>query len=187
IRESASDLLVQNCDEYYSYSALTGLTRAGEEAPAVSEDPWELVDVAIRQMADNDDVMRSDRLKQVLLELDANFDEKALGFTKFNKFLQEAANRGVLSLRKQENGQYEIGPADGTRAAADEEEQRGRRRRGGRGRRVREEREPHLEAAAPEPAREAAPVAAEAAPPSAATPAPDVPAAAPPAAAPRAA
>jgi uncharacterized protein (TIGR00288 family) len=31
IRESASDLLVQNCDEYYSYSALTGLTRAGEE------------------------------------------------------------------------------------------------------------------------------------------------------------
>src|SRR5918911_3929349 len=31
IRESASDLLVQNCDEYYSYSALTGLTRAGDE------------------------------------------------------------------------------------------------------------------------------------------------------------
>jgi uncharacterized protein (TIGR00288 family) len=147
IRESASDLLVQNCDEYYSYSALTGLTRAGDEAPTVSEDPWELVDVAIRQMADNDDVMRSDRLKQVLLELDPNFDEKALGFTKFNKFLQEAGNRGVLSLRKQENGQFEIGPAESPRRprqASDEEEEekRGRRRRGGRGRRGgREERE----------------------------------------------
>ncbi len=137
IRESASDLLVQNCDEYYSYSALTGLTRAGDEAPVVSEDPWELVDVAIRQMADNDDVMRSDRLKQVLLELDTNFDEKALGFTKFNKFLQEAANRGVLSLKKQENGQFEIAPGNGTPAGApdEDEQQRSRRRRGGRGRR----------------------------------------------------
>lgn len=149
IRESASDLLVQNCDEYYSYSALTGLTRAGEEAPAVSEDPWELVEVALRQMVENDDVMRSDRLKQVLLELDSNFDEKALGFTKFNKFLQEAANRGVLSLRKQENGQFEIAPADGVpEPAAEEEEQRTRRRRGGRGRKGREEREQAVAAAA---------------------------------------
>jgi uncharacterized protein (TIGR00288 family) len=70
IRESASDLLVQNCDEYYSYSALTGLTRAGDESPVVSEDPWELVEMALRQMIDNNDVMRSDRLKQVLLEMD---------------------------------------------------------------------------------------------------------------------
>src|SRR5512138_921813 len=148
IRESASDLLVQNCDEYYSYSALTGLTRAGDEAQVVSEDPWELVELAIRQMTENDDVMRSDRLKQVLLELDSNFDEKTLGFTKFNKFLQEAANRGVLSLRKQENGQFEIAPGDGTPAGGEEEEQRTRRRRGGRGRRGREEREPTAETAA---------------------------------------
>ena len=159
IRESASDLLVQNCDEYYSYSALTGLTRAGEEAPVASEDPWELVDVAIHQMADNGDVMRSDRLKQVLLELDPNFDEKALGFTKFNKFLQEASTRGVLSLRKQENGQFEIAPADGTPPKVEEEEQRSRRRRGGRGRRGgREEREQQTtSAAAPAPADEPAP------------------------------
>jgi hypothetical protein len=33
LRESASDLLVQNCDEYFSYSALTGLTKAGERTP----------------------------------------------------------------------------------------------------------------------------------------------------------
>jgi len=160
IRESASDLLVQNCDEYYSYSALTGLTRAGDEAPVVSEDPWELVELAIRQMVENDDVMRSDRLKQVLLELDSNFDEKALGFTKFNKFLQDAANRGVLSLRKQENGQFEIAPGDGTPSGGEEEEQRSRRRRGGRGRRGREEREhapAEIAAAAVAPAAETQP------------------------------
>jgi uncharacterized protein (TIGR00288 family) len=147
IRESASDLLVQNCDEYYSYSALTGLTRAGDEGPIVSEDPWELVDLALNRMIENDDVMRSDRLKQVLLELDPTFDEKAQGFQKFNKFLQEAANRGILSLRKQENGQYEVGPP--SEVAAETEQERegresrdGRGRRGRRGRGRREEREP---------------------------------------------
>ena len=155
IRESASDLLVQNCDEYYSYSALTGLTRAGDEAPVISEDPWELVELALRQMIDNNDVMRSDRLKQVLLEMDPAFDEKALGFQKFNKFVQEAATRGLLSLRKQENGQFEVGPPseDGAEpaeaASGDARESRRGRSRRGRGRRdegrAREERKDQLE------------------------------------------
>jgi uncharacterized protein (TIGR00288 family) len=180
IRESASDLLVQNCDEYYSYSALTGLTRAGEEAPAVSEDPWELVEMALKQMIENDDVMRSDRLKQVLLEMDPTFDEKALGFQKFNKFLQEAASRGLLSLRKQDNGQFEVGPPspDGAEPTdASTEPREGRRGRGRRGRgrredvRPREERRDQLElseaealekgSAAPETATAPAPVVAE--------------------------
>jgi uncharacterized protein (TIGR00288 family) len=156
IRESASDLLVQNCDEYYSYSALTGLTRAGDETAVISEDPWELVEMSLRQMIDNGDVMRSDRLKQVLLEMDPGFDEKTLGFAKFNKFLQEAAGRGIISLRKQENGQYEVGPpsAEATEAAAADargEPREGRSRRGrrGRGRRdePREERLPEIAAA----------------------------------------
>jgi uncharacterized protein (TIGR00288 family) len=143
IRESASDLLVQNCDEYYSYSALTGLTRAGDEPRdiATQQDPWELVEIAVNQMAENDDVMRSDRLKQVMLEMDPTFDEKALGFQKFNRFMQDAAARGMVSLKKLENGQFEIGvAAPGARAEAEEEEQRGngqrarRSRRGGRGR-----------------------------------------------------
>jgi uncharacterized protein (TIGR00288 family) len=149
IRESASDLLVQNCDEYYSYSALTGLTRAGEEAPVVSEDPWELVELALKQMIDNDDVMRSDRLKQVLLEMDPTFDEKALGFQKFNKFLQEAATRGLLSLRKQDNGQFEVGApspdgAEGVDASVHEPRE-GRRGRRGRGRGRRDEPRPREE------------------------------------------
>src|ERR687898_3192076 len=34
IRESSSDLLVMNCDEYYSYNALAGLVRNTDEEPA---------------------------------------------------------------------------------------------------------------------------------------------------------
>src|ERR1700689_1395920 len=45
IRESSSDLLVMNCDEYFSYNALAGLVRAGsaEDDAAARRDPWELV------------------------------------------------------------------------------------------------------------------------------------------------
>src|SRR5512142_1084591 len=110
IRESTSDLLVQNCDEYYSYSALTGLTRAGDEGPAVRLDPWEVVERAVQQMAEDGDVMRSDRLKQVMLQIDPNFDETDHGYSKFNKFVQDAAERGLVSLKKLENGQYEVAP-----------------------------------------------------------------------------
>jgi uncharacterized protein (TIGR00288 family) len=152
IRESSSDLLVMNCDEYYSYNALAGLVKSGEEE-VVKKDPWELVTEAIDRMKRNGDVMRADRLKQVMQQIDTSFDEKNLGMSKFSRFVTEAAHRGLLSLTKLENGQFEVGPpgargpslpagqetteAQPRAAGAPEAEgaERGRRgRRGGRGR-----------------------------------------------------
>ena len=161
IRESSSDLLVQNCDEYYSYNALAGLVKSGEETGAAKYDPWELVTESITRMVRNGDVMRSDRLKQVMQEIDNTFDEKNLGISKFSKFCLEAAQKGLLVVTKLENGQLDVAPPAGAdksaapapaagtarapsapRAASpapaaegDEREPRSRRgRRGGRGR-----------------------------------------------------
>ena len=157
IRESSSDLLVQNCDEYYSYNALAGLVKSNDQDPAQKWDPWELVKEAVGRMKKNGDVMRSDRLKQVMQEIDASFDEKDLGMSKFSRFVQEAANRGLLAIAKLENGQLEIDLPSGAAApvapaeprpgrpeagaapaeAVGEEAsrpRRGRRGRGGRGR-----------------------------------------------------
>jgi uncharacterized protein (TIGR00288 family) len=109
IRESSSDLLVMNCDEYYSYNALAGLVKASEEETAARKyDPWELVTEAVQRMKRNNDVMRSDRLKQVMQEIDSTFDEKNLGISKFSRFCQEAAQRGLLTITKLENGQLEV-------------------------------------------------------------------------------
>jgi uncharacterized protein (TIGR00288 family) len=116
IRESSSDLLVQNCDEYYSYKALAGLVKAGEEE-VVKHDPWELVTEAITRMKRNGDVMRADRLKQVMQQIDNSFDEKNLGMSKFSRFVSEAAHRGLLTLTKLENGQFEVGPPHAAGAA----------------------------------------------------------------------
>ena len=152
IRESSSDLLVMNCDEYYSYNALAGLVKSGEEE-VVKKDPWELVTEAIERMKRNGDVMRADRLKQVMQQIDSSFDEKNLGMSKFSRFVTEAAQRGLLTLTKLENGQFEVGPpraggptslpagqetAEASRTPSTTESEggdRGRRgRRGGRGR-----------------------------------------------------
>jgi uncharacterized protein (TIGR00288 family) len=107
IRESSSDLLIQNCDEYYSYTELTGLTRETAETPA-PRDPWELVVDAVLEMKKRGDVMRSDRLKQVMQELDPAFDEKNVGISRFSKFVDEARQRGLVTATKLQNGQYEI-------------------------------------------------------------------------------
>jgi uncharacterized protein (TIGR00288 family) len=115
IRESSSDLLVMNCDEYYSYNALAGLVRSGEEE-MVKKDPWELVTDSISQMKRNGDVMRADRLKQVMQQIDSSFDEKNLGMSKFSRFVTEAAHRGLLTLTKLENGQLEVGPPGAVRS-----------------------------------------------------------------------
>jgi uncharacterized protein (TIGR00288 family) len=155
IRESASDLLIQNCDEYFSYNDLAGLTREAD-GPAVQRDAWELVGEAVTQMARNHDVMRSDRLKQVMQQIDANFDEKNEGFNRFSKFVTEAGNRGLIRVVKLENGQFEVAPFTAAEApapkpdhsrrqpapqapvAAAEPEENGRRRRGRRGGRGRD-------------------------------------------------
>src|SRR5438034_1263503 len=84
IRESSSDLLIQNCDEYYSYNELAGFTKTSD-VEYVKRDPWELVVEAVKQMTAHNDVMRSDRLKQVMQEIDPNFDEKDAGFSRLSK------------------------------------------------------------------------------------------------------
>ncbi len=109
IQESSSDILVQNCDEYYSYTALTGLSRTSEHTSG-APDAWQCVEEAVAQMASRGDVMRSDRLKQVIMEMSPSFDERNLGFKKFSKFLVAAANKGLVNIERGENGQYHIAP-----------------------------------------------------------------------------
>jgi len=122
IRESSSDLLIQNCDEYFSYTELTGLTREGD-TETVRHDPWELVVDAVTQMKRDDDVMRSDRLKQVMQSIDPSFDEHDAGFSRFSKFVVEAQARGLVKLEKMENGQFAVALGDNANVPLGREEE----------------------------------------------------------------
>src|SRR5437762_2403784 len=166
IRESSSDLLIQNCDEYYSYNELASFTKTSD-IEYVKRDPWELVVEAVKQMTAHNDVMRSDRLKQVMQEIDPNFDEKDAGFSRFSKFVIEAARRGLITLTRLDNGQYEIalgpqvqGAAASPALAAMSEETEKPRSRGGRGGRGRGRGARDREESPPAPTEPAAPVRA---------------------------
>src|SRR5205807_3590918 len=108
-------------------------------------DPWELVVEAVKQMTAHNDVMRSDRLKQVMQEIDPTFNEKDVGFSRFSNFVVEAAHKGLINLTKLDNGQYEIAlgrdvpgaaaqPGGVAAPATPERSDRGRERGEGRGR-----------------------------------------------------
>ena len=149
IQESSSDILVQNCDEYYSYTNLAGL-RKSDDSEHSAVDPWVLVERAVSQMAERGDVMRSDRLKQVMMEIDPGFDEGDFGYSKFSRFITEASSKGLVQLRRLENGQFEVGPrsrGDGRRGGRDEpsrgdRDDPGKGREEGRGRGQRKDERP---------------------------------------------
>src|SRR3989475_9610689 len=80
-------------------------------------------------MTAHNDVMRSDRLKQVMQEIDPTFNEKDVGFSRFSKFVVEAAHRGLVSLTKLDNGQYELSLGPDVAGAAAQPTPRGQRER----------------------------------------------------------
>ena len=158
-----------NCDEYYSYNALAGLVKnSDEEEPARKWDPWELVTEAVSRMKRNGDVMRSDRLKQVMQEIDSTLRREG---SRHGEVLalrartrcsaacspprssrtasSRSASRAVPGAKRRaaENAAAdEAARGDGTEAGEDRKrEGRGRRGRRGRGGRDREERGPRAD------------------------------------------
>jgi hypothetical protein len=92
--------------------------------------------------ASNGGAARDSDVKRRLLELDPAWDESNLGFSKFSRFLRRAHDDEVVTLRKLENGNYEVSGGGGE----PEEEAPSRGRRG----RAREERGGRREQAARE-------------------------------------
>src|SRR5690606_12742911 len=78
----------------------------------------------------NGPAVRDSDVKRRMLELEAGWDEASLGFSKFSRFLRQAHDAQVITLRKLENGNYDVLLSDGH----EPEDERGGRRERGRGR-----------------------------------------------------
>jgi len=137
VKNSTSDLLVNNCDEFIFYDDLVAergsprrrqrgkargksgvATPTDQPAPAaVQDDPArEAIDLVL-QTAEAIYAERGDRaklwgsmIKQTLKRRRPGFNESAYGFGSFNDLLEEAQTRGLLSLELDErSGGYVIG------------------------------------------------------------------------------
>src|SRR5690606_22592106 len=80
----------------------------------------------VAQRAVGGGVARDSDVKRRLLELDPTWDESNLGISKFSRFLRRAHDEDVVTLRRLDNGKYEV--AAGVVDAIDEP--RGERGRG---------------------------------------------------------
>ena len=137
VKNSTSDLLVNNCDEFIFYDDLvaerksprrrqrgkgrgkSGVTTPKEQpapAPAPDGPAQEAIDLVL-QTAEAIYAERGDRaklwgsmVKQTLKRRRPGFNESAYGFRSFNDLLEEAQTRGLLSLELDErSGGYVVG------------------------------------------------------------------------------
>ena len=141
VKNSTSDLLIANCDEFIYYDDLvreqtktrraprkraaahTAATAATPPTPATSEDDkkheaFDLVlatiDALLAERGAEDKIWGS-MVKQTLKRRSPGFNEAYYGFRSFNKLLEEAAERRLIGLeRDDKSGGYVIhSPADG--------------------------------------------------------------------------
>jgi uncharacterized protein (TIGR00288 family) len=160
VKNSTSDLLIENCDEFIFYEDLV----RGQQQPAmpqiagVPEKLQEafalLVDSILALQRENKEILWGSMIKETMKRKKPSFNETYYGFRTFSHLLEDAQKRGLVNLRRdQKSGSYiveDLGPAastgitstavSGTGAspsAAAESDANGarRRRRGGRGRR----------------------------------------------------
>jgi uncharacterized protein (TIGR00288 family) len=147
-RESASDLLVANCDEFIYYDTL--VARAGGGSPrrrggAGGVNPVQLLQETLTALQrEGTEWPLASVVKDSMRRKYPAFDETDHGFSTFSKFLEDAAGTGMVKIQTDpRSGTYRVELADTTapppapaaappERPAEEAEGRRRRRRGGR-------------------------------------------------------
>ena len=125
VKESTSELLIENCDEFIYYDDLMrekkrerkkGRAASKPKATGDGKSREDRRDEAMEQLLDAVDGLFRDReeffgsqVKQVIRRKHPHFSESYLGYKSFNHLLEDAKRRGLLKMRKDErSGGYLI-------------------------------------------------------------------------------
>ncbi|MGE3233430.1 MAG: NYN domain-containing protein [Thermoleophilia bacterium] len=155
-RESASELLIANCDEFIFYDRLAaeaaggGATRRRSPSGGLDLNPTELLRETLTALQrEGTEWPLASIVKDSMRRKYPAFDESEHGFSTFSKFLEDASTTGIVRLEtdprsgtyRVELGESRSAPPVPTASAAaadrsgdDADGGRRRRRRGGRGR-----------------------------------------------------
>ncbi len=134
VRNSTSDLFLNNCDEFIYYDDLvrpapararrsTATSAPAATEPAAQKDASLSVDRAMEMIGetldalaeerDSDDPIWGSMIKQALKRRHPGFNERAFGFRSFNDLLLEAQKRRMLKLTPDEkSGGYLVRPIE---------------------------------------------------------------------------
>jgi len=114
VKNSTSDLLIENCDEFIFYEDLV----RGQQQPLpvianVSGKLQEcfglLVDSVLALQRENKEILWGSMVKETMKRKKPSFNETYFGFRTFSHLLEDAQRRGVVQLRRdQRSGSYII-------------------------------------------------------------------------------
>ena len=104
VKNSSSNLLVDNCDEFIYYEdvwrdrekspELTGLTKKKAEAFSL------MVDAILALQRENKDVLWGSMIKQTMQRKKPSFNEGYYGYSTFTELLQDAERHGLIRMKK---------------------------------------------------------------------------------------
>ncbi len=115
VKNSTSDLLLDNCDEFIFYEDLLrgGSAQANsrlDDLPKKKRECFELlVDAILALERENKDVLWGSMVKQTMQRKKPTFNEEFYGYRTFSALLQEAREAGIIDIKKdQKSGTYVV-------------------------------------------------------------------------------
>ena len=129
VKNSTSDLLIENCDEFIFYEDLVRVQQ--RPMPVISGAPEKLqecfallVDSVLALQRENKEILWGSMVKETMKRKKPSFNETYYGFRTFSHLLEDAQKRGIVALRRdQRSGSYiveDLGPAAGSAAPRQE-------------------------------------------------------------------
>ncbi len=104
MKDSTSDLLAANCDEFIYYEdlgAAAGSPAIGDKIPRTKKPAFKLLFETIEALQrENVEVMHSSLLKDTIKRKQPQFTESAYGYKSFTALLEDAQKLGFVTLRK---------------------------------------------------------------------------------------
>ena len=115
VKNSTSDLLISNCDEFIFYEDLVRETRALPSIDNLPEKKREVFRLMLDSMQalqrENYDVIWGSMIKQTMQRKQPYFNESYYGYKSFSELLEDAQRLGLLSMKKDaKSGGYIIAP-----------------------------------------------------------------------------
>jgi uncharacterized protein (TIGR00288 family) len=106
VKNSSSNLLIDNCDEFIFYEDIWREQQKGPELTGLTKKKAEvftlMTESIVALQRENKDVLWGSMVKQTMQRKKPSFNEGYYGYSTFSELLQDAERHGIVKLRKDE-------------------------------------------------------------------------------------
>jgi uncharacterized protein (TIGR00288 family) len=111
VKNSSSNLLVDNCDEFIYYEDIWRDAQKGPKLDGLNKKTAEAFSLMIESiqalLRENKDVLWGSMIKQTMQRKKPSFNEGYYGYSTFSELLEDAARKNIIKLKKdQRSGTY---------------------------------------------------------------------------------